>query len=116
MLTDIEIQNLITLPKTIIEKVPAKGYKQKDGNQRCDLTLESVDTEGKIFPVFISQNRQFIENYSVGLRYKTTNKALGTVTLVRYNGPHGEKSRHEDGHYNKAHIPPHNGERNGFRQ
>jgi hypothetical protein len=29
---------------------------------------------------------------------------LGAITLVRYNGPHGETSRAPDGHYAKAHI------------
>ena len=37
-----------------------------------------------------------------------TRKALvtreSTITLVRYNGPHGEINRHSDGHYNKPHI------------
>jgi len=29
---------------------------------------------------------------------------MGMVTLVRYNGPHGEESRSEDGHYAAPHI------------
>ena len=29
---------------------------------------------------------------------------LGAITLVRYNGPHGESSRAPDGHYAKPHI------------
>ncbi len=36
--------------------------------------------------------------------YKTKDKALGSITLVRYNGPHGETSRNKDGHYAKSHI------------
>ena len=36
--------------------------------------------------------------------YQTGDKRLGTITLVRYNGPHGEINRHADGHYNKPHI------------
>ena len=50
------------------------------------------------------QNEKFIENFSIGLRYKTGDDSLGTITLIRYNGPHGETSRSPDGHYNKPHI------------
>lgn len=104
MLTDIEIDALIKSPKKIIGKIPASGYKQEERRKSCDLTLESVDTEGEVFSVFIRQNSHFIENYSIGLRYKTKNIALKSITLIRYNGPHGEKSQHQDGHYNKPHI------------
>ena len=104
MLTDIEIEELITSSKKIITRVPAKGYKQGGGNLRCDLHLENIDTKEEIFRIFIRQNSEFIENYSIGLRYKSDGKELGTITLVRYNGPHGETSKHEDGHYNKPHI------------
>jgi len=104
MLTDAEIQDLINSPKEIIQKTPATGYKQEDTQKRCDLTLKSSDSEEQSFSVFIRQNNKFIENYSIGLRYKTQDKDFGSVTLIRYNGSHGEKSRHADGHYNKPHI------------
>lgn len=103
MLTDAEIQSLINFPKEITQKVPAKGYKQENGNQRCNLTLKKIGAEGS-FSVFIRQNSQFIENYSIGLCYKTQDTDLGSVTLIRYNGPHGETSRHTDSHYNKPHV------------
>ena len=45
-----------------------------------------------------------IENFSVGLRYHTNDQKIPAITLVRYNGPHGEYSRHPDGHYAKPHI------------
>ncbi len=104
MLTDIEIQGLTASPKKIANKSPARGYKDENGSRRCSLTLESVGAEKERFSVFIRQNIQFIENYSVGLCYQTKNKDLGSVTLIRYNGPHGESSRDEDGHYDKPHI------------
>ena len=44
------------------------------------------------------------DNFSIGLRYETRDRSLGTITLVRYNGPHGDTSRHPDGHYAKPHI------------
>ena len=54
--------------------------------------------------MFIRQNERFIENFSVGLRYRSNTAGLGDVTLVRYNGPHGDMSIHPDGHYAKPHI------------
>ena len=104
MLTDQEIEDLIKSPKIIKERVPAKEYRQESGHQRCDLKLESTLEKEKMFSMFIRQNSTYMENFSIGLRYKTTDKALGSVTLVRYNGPHGETSRGQDGHYNQSHI------------
>ncbi len=54
--------------------------------------------------VFIRQHSRFIENFSIGLRYRTRDRTPGTITLVRYNGPHGESSREPGDHYARAHI------------
>ena len=105
MLTDQEIQDLIRSPKEIKEKIPVRGYKEEHGHRRCNLKLESTeDKEIKLFSVFIRQNSFFLENFSIGLRYQTNDRMLGSVTLVRYNGPHGETSRSQDGHYAEPHI------------
>ena len=107
MLTNPEIQELITMPKEIIKKFPLKGYDTKGdkGTQKyCDLDLRSIEPKGKLFFVFIRQNTIFEENFSFGLRYLTEDRVLGCITLTRYNGPHGDKSMHKDGHYNKPHI------------
>ena len=105
MLTDQEIQDLIRSPKEIKEKIPVRGYKEDYGHRRCNLKLESTeDEEAKLFSVFILQNSFFLENFSIGLRYQTNDRMLGSVTLVRYNGPHGETSRSQDGHYAEPHI------------
>ena len=85
----------------IESKIPSKGYKDENGHRRCTLHLQAAD---KKFTVFIRQHDRFIENFSVGLRYQTGDKTLGTITLIRYNGAHGEASRYGDGHYAKAHI------------
>ena len=45
-----------------------------------------------MFRVFIRQNTNFIENFSIGLLYHTGDRMLRTIALVRYNGPHGETS------------------------
>lgn len=104
MLTDLQIQALLSSEKKITKKSPPKGYKQEDNHRRCDLSMTSASSEGQVFSVFIRQNIQFEENFSIGLRYKTESRELGTITLIRYNGAHGEKSHSEDGHYNKPHI------------
>ena len=94
----------MTIPKTIKTRTPAKGYKDEHGHKRCDLDLEASSDNGARFTVFIRQSDEFIENYSIGLRYQTNDRTLGTITLARYNGPHGESSRQPDGHYARPHI------------
>ena len=103
-LTDLEIRSFIRSPKLIVEKDPIRGYKEERGHKRCNLKLESTQENSHSFFVFVRQNEYFLENYSIGLRYQTKSKSLGTVTLVRYNGPHGERSQHQDGHYANPHI------------
>lgn len=103
-MTDQEIQELITSPKRIKKREPTEGYNERDSHRRCNLVLEDASGDERVFSVFIRQNIVFIENFSIGLVYKTEDKVLGSITLVRYNGPHGETSRNEDGHYAKSHI------------
>ncbi len=102
--TDDEIKKLVAIPKKIKARSPARGYKEENGHKRCSLILEFSAKVGEAFSVFIRQNTQLIENYSIGLRYQTSDRVLGAITLVRYNGPHGEASQHQDGHYDKPHI------------
>ena len=104
MLTTRDIEDLIGGRKTIVQKTPSRGYREEHLYKRCDLELEAVsDSVGK-FTVFTRQNTEFIENFSIGLRCTTNDPTLRTITLVRYNGPHGESSRQPDGHYSKPHI------------
>ena len=102
-MTDSEIQHLITSRKTIVDKEPARGYKEEHGQRRCDLTLDAISESGR-FTVFVRQNLKFTENFSIGLRYHTNDRTLGTVTLARYNGPHGEAGIQSDGHFATPHI------------
>lgn len=101
-MTEAELGDLISCPKQITRATPARGYKESGGHRRRDLEVES--SADRAYSVFIRQNAEFIENFSVGLRYNTRKKHMGMVTLVRYNGPHGEESRSEDGHYAAPHI------------
>ena len=105
ILTDEQIQELLDIPKAITKKTPARErYKEENSQRRGDLDLEALSDISVKFSVFIRQNSKFIENFSIGLRYQTNIKALGTITLIRYNGPHGESSLHPDGHYALPHI------------
>lgn len=104
MITDQDIQDLIRLPKIIVAKRPAMGHREENGQRRCDLDLRVDEPNPAAFKVFIRQNIRFIENFSIGLRYESDDRTLRTITLVRYNGPHGEISRGPDGHYTKPHI------------
>ena len=104
ILTDQKIQNLLDIPKTISKKTPPNGYNERDGSRHCHLELEAVSSDGAQFRVFTRQHSVFVEGFSIGLRYQTNIKAVGTITLVRYNGPHGESSRNPDGHYAQPHI------------
>ena len=97
MLKDFEIQALIETEKRIVHKNPAKGFREENRHLGCRLELESVSDEEKKFKVFIRQSVEFIENFSIGLQHEI-------FILTRYNGPHGESSRHSDGHYAKPHI------------
>lgn len=103
-MTEAELDELISCPKQITRATPARGYEEADGYKRKKLEVEGTESAGGVYSVFIRQNAEFIENFSIGLRYNTKKKHMGTVTLVRYNGPHGEESRSEDGHYAVPHI------------
>ena len=103
MLTDAQIQELIAMPKRILSKEPANGYKEEGAQRRCNLVLAASPPGDGEFDVFIRQNLEFVENFSIGLHCKASAHPKG-ITLIRYNGPHGESSRDPDGHYAAPHI------------
>lgn len=106
VMTDQEILDLIACSKMIVRRQPAHGYRTEHRQNRCDLDLQADGGEfdGSEFKVFVRQNTEFIENFSIGLRFQTGRRQLGLITLARYNGPHGEISRDPDGHYAQPHI------------
>lgn len=103
MLTDAQIQELIAMPKRILNKEPANGHIEEGAQQRCNLTLAANPPGNGEFEVFIRQNLEFVENFSIGLHCKPSAHPR-EITLIRYNGPHGEVSRDPDGHYAAYHI------------
>ena len=93
------------MPKVINDKKPAKGYHEDRSQRRfeCELRAKGVSTIMK-FAVFGRQHKKFPENFSLGLRFQTADKEFGSITLIRYNGPHGKIARASDGHFSKPHI------------
>jgi len=104
MLNNDQIDALVSTPKRITDRKPAVGYRINRGHQRCDLELESISDPKQRFAVFVRQNLEFAENFSVGLMFHSGHPSLKTFQLVRYNGPHGESSISEDGHFSSPHI------------
>ncbi len=110
--TEQEIQEWITSPKVILSTNPKHGFKDKNRYWReSRMILAGVasdglrpDANGGEYDVFINQNTRFLENFSIGLLYKTEYSNMKTIPLVRYNGAHGETSRTRDGHYSRPHI------------
>lgn len=103
-MTNQEIRSLIGLPKAIVNRSPARGYREENRHWRCDLELQSSDETKRGFLAFIRQNIRLTGNFSIGLRYGVNEGKLATITLARYNGPHGETSLDQDGHYALPHI------------
>ncbi len=125
-MTNKEIKNLIEIPKKIYKKEPQKGYKTENGYKRCKLIVsaersilnklqgvkmqKAKDLKKIIeFEVFIRQNQHFIENFSIGLVYKSS-KFQKSLNIVRYNGPHdsetveNNKKKRRKSHHPMPHI------------
>ena len=51
MLTEQRIQELISLPKTIIGRRPSQGFREESGSRRCDLDLASSDHDDYFPPI-----------------------------------------------------------------
>ena len=104
MISDQDIRNLISQPKEIVGKHPAQDFWHTAQDMRCNVELRAVSGSDAAFRVFVRRHSRFIENFSIGLRYQTGERTTGHVTLVRYNGAHGEYSLASDGHYAVSHI------------
>jgi len=103
MLNQSEIDGLISEPKRITRANPTHGMKPDGRNEKKNLDMVSVD-ENHRFDVFIRKNLSLIEDFSVGLIYKSNQKELGDVMLIRFNGSHGQSDWSERLHYSAFHI------------
>ncbi|MBF0377119.1 MAG: hypothetical protein HQK72_06515 [Desulfamplus sp.] len=106
MLNNMMIDELIKCPKNIVDAIPKHGMaidKKNSFVKRKNLTLKSTDDK-HIFEMFLRQNTMFIEDFSIGLMFKTEDKSVGKITLIRYNGEHGQSDWSRDNHYSAFHI------------
>lgn len=106
MLTNKQIEELIRCPKEVVEAHPKNGMLEDRRSafiKRRNLKLEAVNDDSE-FEIFIRQNTVFIEQFSIGLLYKTNDKIMGRLLLMRYNGEHGQSDWSKDGHYQAFHI------------
>ena len=103
-MTEQELAELRELPKTIQSKNPRQGFREEAGHWRSDLVLLGNSYPGSRFEVFLRQNVKYIENFSLGLIYLASESDRGALTLVRYNGAHGEETWTSDGHFAQPHI------------
>ena len=77
LLTDQDIQALASMPKAIQKKDPARGYREESFQRHCEFELLATGSGGEQFEAFVRQNLVFIENFSIGLRYRTGDPVFG---------------------------------------
>jgi hypothetical protein len=83
--TNDQISELILLPKIVTDS--PKEVKDSRGAIKRIFELKSTDGLYS-FGGFITQNRTFAENFSIGLVYYPKDEK-GSFALLRCNGPHG---------------------------
>jgi len=97
--TDQELAELIACEKSIHD-LTRKEMRIEGQMLRNEMDLLSLD--GKhAFRVFMRQNRQLPENFSIGLIYLSSSEP-GSFCLMRYNGMHGGDNVHP--HHAACHI------------
>lgn len=91
------VQELLKCPKIILSKEPANGLKEEYQQLRAELELEAEDGDAR-FRMFIRKHKMFESNFSIGLDFRGK---MGSVPLIRYNGPHKTtKEVVSDAHFN----------------
>jgi len=94
------LTELLETEKLIVTKEPKSGFREEYGHYRADLTLESPVIKAK-YRVFIRQNKEFPENFSIGCCFLGTH---GEVAVIRFNGAHKRIVDDIDNHHCQAHI------------
>lgn len=97
--TDDFLTDLINCPKLFLTP-PRKELLQHDLFLRDDFKLTSVDKKNT-FLIFIRKSTEFMEDFSIGLRWEIIDEA-GTIPLFRCNGKHGGTKVHP--HHVYCHI------------
>lgn len=89
--TQTEIDALISCPKEVVE-APSRSLRKEGAHLRNDAKLVATDQTKGSFAVFVRQNIDFPENFSVGLVF-SANDGRPEIKLLRCNGKHGEFNR-----------------------
>ena len=97
--TDELLAELIACPKRITQP-PRQEMKAEGAYLRNDMVLESLDGMHS-FRAFMRQNRDFPENFSIGLDYLPKEEP-GSFCLIRCNGVHGGHKMHP--HHLNCHV------------
>ena len=100
-LTDIEINNLISMPKDII-KPPKKNFTYDKTNHMCvhnSFECQSKDNSIDKFHIFIKKHCSLPSSFSIGLMYSNKN-----ILLLRANGKHDHKNKDDAQSFNDFHI------------
>lgn len=95
--TQIEIDALIRCPKKVVE-APRRTMRQEGAYLRNAAKLAAVNEVEGDFLIFLRENEDFPENFSIGLIYSPRD-GRDAITLLRCNGKHGD--------YNKSFDPEH---------
>ncbi|MBD3410383.1 MAG: hypothetical protein GF419_09290 [Ignavibacteriales bacterium] len=99
--TQEEIEAMIACPKVIVQPL-AKKWDGKPKHRQNEMELRSADGKYE-YKVFLRQNVEFEENFSIGVRGREKGKPW--MTLLRVNGPHGPNK--EIRHHEKPHVHYH---------
>jgi hypothetical protein len=101
LLTDSDIKKLILCPKMITDALPRKGMiSDKKSNIVKRKNLKIISQDGQYhFEIFMRQNTLLIEQFSIGLQFKSDERSIGNLTLIRFNGEHGQSDWSKDNHY-----------------
>ena len=97
--TEQDLADLIACPKEVVEP-PRREMKLEGKMKRNEMTLRSKDGKHE-FRVFMRQNEEFQENFSIGLVY-IPREDPGEFVLIRCNGQHGGTRTHS--HHAVYHI------------
>ena len=100
MLSFDEIQELIVTPKKIVKTSQNKGSRQWTDSR---VLLKPVEENGSDYEVFLKQNVNLTDSFSIGLRFRET-KYDPYIILVRYNGLHDRIPNQPDNHHTNPHI------------
>ena len=102
LLADPEIAELISCKKLVTDS-SRRSMRVEGQHLRADIKLQSEDGT-KQFAIFIRQSTEFVENFSIGLRY-IPNDGTDSVILLRCNGPHGPSNGSLSGsHHPHPHV------------